>query len=348
MAHSRRSIPRAPQVPISAGLGYPASQPINPAGAITGTYFDASGIDHGFLRAARRHLHQLRSRRAPHSQYPRASTRRGPSQGFTLTQAAWTTASCGRPTAPSPRSMPRAHIHRSCQASTRRGLSWDCTLTRAACFTASCAPRRHHHRVRCPRCRQRHSALPGSTRRGLSRDFTTTRFRSHGFLRAPHGTFTTFDPPGSTGTSVGGINPGGAITGSYFDVNGFVSQLRAGSRRHLRSLPWMYRAPQPRSPVSLTRKASSRENTSTQAARLTAFCGFRKPISLSTKQKGKYSHEPIDSTKKNELQYFWSRWFASAFCRQRRPSVRRPTAPSPCSTRRAPHSPRPVPSPRTE
>ena len=40
----------------------------------------------------------------------------------------------------------------------------------------------------------------------------------HGFLRAPDGTFTTFDPPGSLSTAPVGINPAGAITGYYCDA----------------------------------------------------------------------------------------------------------------------------------
>jgi hypothetical protein len=40
----------------------------------------------------------------------------------------------------------------------------------------------------------------------------------HGFLRAPDGTFTTFDPPGSGATQAYGINPAGAITGYYCDA----------------------------------------------------------------------------------------------------------------------------------
>jgi hypothetical protein len=46
------------------------------------------------------------------------------------------------------------------------------------------------------------------------------------FLRASGGTFTTFDPPGSTFTNTVSINSGGEITGDYIDVNfashGFV------------------------------------------------------------------------------------------------------------------------------
>jgi hypothetical protein len=39
----------------------------------------------------------------------------------------------------------------------------------------------------------------------------------HGFLRSPHGSFTTFDTAGSTGTYAFSLNSEGAITGTYFD-----------------------------------------------------------------------------------------------------------------------------------
>jgi hypothetical protein len=42
----------------------------------------------------------------------------------------------------------------------------------------------------------------------------------HGFLRARDGTFTTVDPPGSAAVEfVGPINPAGVIAGSYFDAS---------------------------------------------------------------------------------------------------------------------------------
>ncbi|SRR5713226_5265785 len=47
-----------------------------------------------------------------------------------------------------------------------------------------------------------------------------TSFGNHGFLRAPDGTFTTFDAPGAVfGTRPSSINPAGAITGSYTDAS---------------------------------------------------------------------------------------------------------------------------------
>ena len=53
---------------------------------------------------------------------------------------------------------------------------------------------------------------------------------SHGFLRAPDGTFTTIDVPGAgTGSGQGTVpncnNPAGAITGFYIDANGVFHGL---------------------------------------------------------------------------------------------------------------------------
>jgi hypothetical protein len=42
----------------------------------------------------------------------------------------------------------------------------------------------------------------------------------HGFLRRPGGTILSFDPAGSTGTTVTGINDAGEITGYYTLANG--------------------------------------------------------------------------------------------------------------------------------
>src|SRR5882762_7035008 len=49
----------------------------------------------------------------------------------------------------------------------------------------------------------------------------------HGFLRSRHGTFTTFDPPGSVGTFPSSINAEGAITGAYSDGQNIHGFLRA-------------------------------------------------------------------------------------------------------------------------
>jgi hypothetical protein len=53
------------------------------------------------------------------------------------------------------------------------------------------------------------------------------RIPIHGFLRSRHGTFTTFDPPGSVGTFPASINAETAITGSYSDGQNIHGFLRA-------------------------------------------------------------------------------------------------------------------------
>jgi hypothetical protein len=65
--------------------------------------------------------------------------------------------------------------------------------------------------------------------------YTDTGGTTHCFLRAPNGTFTNIDPPGSlgstefapSGTAPIVINPTGAITGNYYDANGLHGFLRA-------------------------------------------------------------------------------------------------------------------------
>jgi hypothetical protein len=45
---------------------------------------------------------------------------------------------------------------------------------------------------------------------------------NHGFLRSRDGTFTTFDPPGSTDTNPYGINSAGTIVGVVNQGHGFL------------------------------------------------------------------------------------------------------------------------------
>src|SRR5258708_1142464 len=52
---------------------------------------------------------------------------------------------------------------------------------------------------------------------------------SHGFLRTAGGTITTFDPTGSTGTNVYGINSSQTIAGSFTDSGGTHGFRRAAN-----------------------------------------------------------------------------------------------------------------------
>jgi hypothetical protein len=56
-----------------------------------------------------------------------------------------------------------------------------------------------------------------------------TDFLVHGYLRAPNGTFTVFDPPLSGDTTPTAINPDGAVTGLFFTAGSFEAHgfLRA-------------------------------------------------------------------------------------------------------------------------
>ena len=81
-----------------------SGQGINPAGDITGIYFDASFVGHGFLRA--RHGTFTTFDVPGASAAPRPGINpAGAIVGNLLTRASMLTASCGLPMAPSPRSM---------------------------------------------------------------------------------------------------------------------------------------------------------------------------------------------------------------------------------------------------
>jgi hypothetical protein len=56
--------------------------------------------------------------------------------------------------------------------------------------------------------------------------YNDASFVEHGFVRDPQGTITLFDPSGSTGTFPEGINTSGAITGYYIDASGTHSFVR--------------------------------------------------------------------------------------------------------------------------
>ena len=103
-------------------------------------------------------------------------------------------------------------------------------------------------------------------------------FVDHGFLRAPDGTFTIFDPAGSFGTAPFSITPAGAITGFYFDAIGaFHGFLRARDGTFtLFDAPGAgtghFRAPPP---TTSTQRGRSRDNTTTRATFSTASCALR-------------------------------------------------------------------------
>jgi hypothetical protein len=100
------------------------------------------------------------------------------------------------------------------------------------CTTASYALAMAPSRLRCPggagtgsfQGTFAQSNSPGGAVTGYYYDGS---FVAHGFLRAPDGTFTTFDVPGAgtgsfEGTLPSDINPAGTIAGFYFDAS-FVS-----------------------------------------------------------------------------------------------------------------------------
>jgi hypothetical protein len=258
----------------------PAGQPINPAGAITGTYFDASGIGHGFLRSAKG---IVASFDPPGSTYtiPQSINAAGAITGAYFDASGAIHAFLRAPDG----------TFTTFDAPDGVGVTAGQGINSAGTIVGEYFDAKNfliHGFVRGSDATITEFDVPdgvnGTQPSGINAAGAITglyygeNFNTHSFLRAPDGTFTTFDPPGAVGgSSASGINPGGAITGSYFDASGvgdsFVRAPTAPS-----PLPWMCRAPQARSPPSSTRLASLRDYTTTQTARGTAFCGFRKPI----------------------------------------------------------------------
>jgi hypothetical protein len=111
------------------GTGFPSTPGgLNPAGAITGAYLDASNVIHGYVRASDGTIATFDVQGAGTGAF------QGPFPQFTASRAPLT--------APSPPSMLRARAQAysrvpSPLASTRLGRSSDCTLMRITCFTAS-------------------------------------------------------------------------------------------------------------------------------------------------------------------------------------------------------------------
>ncbi|MEI9933033.1 MAG: hypothetical protein WDM89_21510 [Rhizomicrobium sp.] len=91
--------------------------------------------------------------------------------------------------------------------------------------------RRHAHGIRCAKCRtgsgQGTFAYNINDKGAITGFYFDARTLSHGYVRAPDGTLTQFDIPGSnSGASPDCVNDKGSITGDYEDVksaiHGFV------------------------------------------------------------------------------------------------------------------------------
>jgi len=172
-------------------FGFPAGG-INPMGAITGTYFDANRVLHGFLRS--------------------------PDGTFTAIDAPGAGAGGGSGT----------QAYSINPAGTITGPYFDANFvfhgflrTRDGTFTTFDAPGAGTGPLEGT---QPVSINPMGAITGPYIDASRA---SHGFLRARDGTFNTFDVPGATcGTFAVGINPAGVIVGFYGEagVEGFCVQ----------------------------------------------------------------------------------------------------------------------------
>jgi hypothetical protein len=182
-------------------------QPINPAGAITGTYYDESGVQHGFLRSAKGIVASFD---------PPGST-------FTVPQsinaAATITGFYTFTTFDAPDGVSGTYGQGINSAGTIVGYYGDANFFLHGFVRGSDGTITEFDVpegvITEPSGINAAGAITGF--------YYDVNFDTHCFLRAPDGTITTFDPPGSIPffTVAQGINPGGAITGSYYDVNFF-------------------------------------------------------------------------------------------------------------------------------
>jgi hypothetical protein len=167
---------------------------INPAGAITGDYFDADNLIHSFLRT------------------PDGAVNTFDPPGATCGVS--TQNACSRPAGINPAGVitggysENNGFHGFLRAPNGTFTTFDPPGGSAPNFTIPSG------------------INPAGTVAG---SYAGTGFLFHGFLRLSNGVYTTFDPPGSNDIFANGINPGGSITGYYSDADnlthGFVRSV---------------------------------------------------------------------------------------------------------------------------
>jgi hypothetical protein len=173
---------------------------INPAGAIVGYYTDASGVNHGFLRAK--------------------DDRDEEESTFTTFDAPGAGTGVNQGTFP-------GNIN---PAGTIAGYYFDASKvfhgflrTEDGTFTTFDAPGAGTAFGQGTLTAFFSGLNPAGAITGNYRDASNV---NHGYVRAPDGTFTTFDAPGSQATITDSINPAGVIAGFYGDASvvfhGFV------------------------------------------------------------------------------------------------------------------------------
>jgi hypothetical protein len=169
-------------VPVPGAFGtHPTA--INPARAIAGFYFDASGLEHSFLRTPNGNI-------TPFD--PPGATCSASTEVFV----------CSQPLGITPEGMVVGFYTDASFVSHGFLRAPDGAFTvfdppgSISTFTAAVNP---------------DGAVTG--------EFFVNPFLQHGFLRTRNGTFTVFDPPGSRSTFTAAINPAKAITGACFDTN---------------------------------------------------------------------------------------------------------------------------------
>ena len=208
---------------------------INPAGAITGYYIDASGVNHGFLRTTKGSITTFDPPGAagfgtqPYSISPSQTITGAYGDTNNVIHGFLRSRSGAISTFDAPGASPETVPSDVNPAGTVAGWYYDASFVahgflRApdGTFTTYDAPGAGTGTFQGTYIGTVDCLNPAGVLAGISRDANDV---FHGYVRAPDGTIAVFDAPGAgTGTFQGtqpvGINPAGTIVGQYVDSSG--------------------------------------------------------------------------------------------------------------------------------
>lgn len=271
------AVPGSTSTFVGSECGGPAGPPINPAGAIVGSYTDIGGITHGFVRSPDGIFTRFDAPGGVNTDFVCCITPAGAVAGISL-DASYSVGH-GFLRAPngtfamfdSPGSTFTAPTGINPEVAIS-GVYFDANFIEHGFFRARDGTITTFDAPGAVNGTEPHGINPAGAIVGRYLD---ANFAEHGFLRAPDGNITIFDVPSSVplDTSPVGINPAGAIVGTYNDETGTHGFIRVPDGTFTTVDP-------PRSAATfalgINAAGAARETTSTQqAARRTASYSSR-------------------------------------------------------------------------
>ena len=223
------NIPGSTSTSVGVGFEFFAGPPINPAGAITGSYSDTSAATHGYVRAPDGMFTTFDAPGAVNGTFSICITPTGAIVG-----ASFDAKFVGHGFLRAPNGIFTAFDPPGSIQTIPTSINPAGVITGLFSDTSGAT----HGFVRAPDGSIATFDAPGAVNftqpNGINPTGAITGYFAdangdHGFLREPDGTITTFDVPGFIflGAIAGSINPAGAIAGLYFDKTGFHVFVRA-------------------------------------------------------------------------------------------------------------------------